>query len=61
MTVNNISVYIYTWVVRKVRRQSQSYFFQWKLRAQTYFMIYFNEYERFILKMIRINTEILKL
>ena len=50
-----------TWVVPKVRRQSPPYIFQWKLRAQTYFMIYFNEYERFIWKMIRINTEILKL
>ena len=49
------------WVVLKVRRQSQPYIFQWKLRDETYFMINFNEYERFIWKMIRINIKILKL
>ena len=34
-----------SWVVRKVRRQSQHYVFQRKLRPETYFMINFNEYE----------------
>ena len=43
-----ITLVQYTWVVPKVRRQSQPYIFQCNLRAETYFMIYFNEYERFI-------------
>ena len=51
----------YTWVVPKIRRQSQYYIFQRKLRAETNFMIHFNEYKICIWKMISINIEILKL
>ena len=59
--MQNNKLHTSAWVVPKVRRQSQPYVFQWKLIAETYFMIYFNEYEISVWKMISIKTEILKL